>query len=102
MVVKRGEHKVQGGKLIRVLLEEDRGRVARIRITGDFFLHPEEAIFEVERALEGAELAEGPLLERIKEVYRSAGAFSIGAGPEDFVKAILGAKAWSPVRSGPP
>ncbi|MEM3440358.1 MAG: lipoate protein ligase C-terminal domain-containing protein [Candidatus Bathyarchaeia archaeon] len=102
MLMRRGEHKVRGGKLIRVLLEEDRGRIARIRITGDFFLHPEDAIFELERALEGVELKEGPLLERIKEVYRSAGAFSIGAGPEDFVKAILGAKAWSPAMSGPP
>ncbi|MEM3462343.1 MAG: lipoate protein ligase C-terminal domain-containing protein, partial [Candidatus Bathyarchaeia archaeon] len=80
MLMRRGEHKVRGGKLIRVLLEEDRGRIARIRITGDFFLHPEDAIFELERALEGVELKEGPLLERIKEVYRSAGAFSIGAG----------------------
>lgn len=95
-IVRRGEHKVQGGKLIRVLFEEDRGRIARIRITGDFFLHPEDAIFELERALEGAELAEAPLLGRIREFYRSAGVLSIGAGPEDFVRAILGAREWSP------
>jgi lipoate-protein ligase A len=102
MAILRGEYKVQGGKLIRVLLEEEEGRIARIRITGDFFLHPEDTIFELAKALEGAELSEAQLLGRIQGVYRSAGASSIGASPEDFVRAILGARAWASRGSGSP
>jgi lipoate-protein ligase A len=102
MTVLRGEHKVQGGKLIRVLLEEEGGRIARIRITGDFFLHPEDSIFELEKALEGSELEEAPLLNRIREVYRRMGTSSVGAAPEDFARAILEARAWAPIGSGSP
>ena len=44
--------KVPGGKLFRIELVYDR-RIEAVKITGDFFLHPEETILELESCLEG-------------------------------------------------
>ncbi|MFI5983817.1 biotin/lipoate A/B protein ligase family protein [Streptomyces sp. NPDC051555] len=49
-----GEYKVPGGKLVVVDLERA-GEVLRgVRVSGDFFLEPDEALDAVDRALEGA------------------------------------------------
>ncbi|HDZ35459.1 MAG TPA: lipoate--protein ligase family protein [Thermococcus sp.] len=47
-----GEHKAKKG-LIRIEFDERDGRAEHVRITGDFFIHPEEAIHELEQKLEG-------------------------------------------------
>ncbi|WP_030762458.1 biotin/lipoate A/B protein ligase family protein [Streptomyces griseus] len=49
-----GEYKVPGGKLVVVDLDVADGVLARVRVAGDFFLEPDEAILAVDRALEGA------------------------------------------------
>ncbi|MFM9499652.1 biotin/lipoate A/B protein ligase family protein [Streptomyces galilaeus] len=49
-----GEYKVPGGKLVVVDLDEDRGVLRNVRVAGDFFLEPDEALLAVNRALEGA------------------------------------------------
>lgn len=49
----RGEYKVLGGKLVAVDLEVDNGRLADVSVSGDFFLEPEEALFDVNAALTG-------------------------------------------------
>ena len=88
----KGEHKVNGGKLIRIRLQEKKGAVFKIRITGDFFLHPEESIFELEKALEGTKLEQCSILEKIQNVFQRLNIESIGVKPEDFVLAILKVK----------
>ncbi|ASI98520.1 lipoate protein ligase C-terminal domain-containing protein [Thermococcus celer] len=52
-----GEHKAKKG-LIRIEFDERDGKAERVRITGDFFMHPEEAVQELERKLEGHRLEE--------------------------------------------
>lgn len=49
-----GEYKVPGGKLIVVDLEDREGVLRDVRVAGDFFLEPDEALLAVDRALEGA------------------------------------------------
>lgn len=49
-----GEYKVPGGKLVVVDLEARDGVLADVRVAGDFFLEPDEAILAIDRALEGA------------------------------------------------
>ncbi|MEK6901970.1 MAG: hypothetical protein AABX02_00075 [archaeon] len=44
-------HKIPNGKLVRISLEYDTTILQNIRICGDFFIHPEETIEEMERAL---------------------------------------------------
>ncbi|WP_030667614.1 lipoate--protein ligase family protein [Streptomyces sp. NRRL B-1347] len=49
-----GEYKVPGGKLVVVDLDVEDGRLRWVRVAGDFFLEPDEAILAIDAALEGA------------------------------------------------
>ncbi|EST31422.1 lipoate--protein ligase family protein [Streptomyces niveus] len=49
-----GEYKVPGGKLVVVDLDARDGVLRDVRVAGDFFLEPDEAIHIIDRALEGA------------------------------------------------
>ncbi|WP_037570581.1 lipoate--protein ligase family protein [Phaeacidiphilus oryzae] len=49
-----GEYKIPGGKLVAVDLEVRDGVLRDVRVAGDFFLEPDEAILLIDRALEGA------------------------------------------------
>ncbi|MEE4421601.1 lipoate--protein ligase family protein [Streptomyces bugieae] len=49
-----GEYKVPGGKLVVVDLEVADGTLRRVRVAGDFFLEPDEALDAINGALEGA------------------------------------------------
>lgn len=49
----RGEYKVPGGKLVAAEVEVVDGRLADVRVSGDFFLDPDEALEEIGRALAG-------------------------------------------------
>lgn len=50
-----GEYKVPGGKLVVVDLDvDDEGRLKDVRVSGDFFLEPDDAIERMDSALEGA------------------------------------------------
>lgn len=44
-------HKIPNGKLVRISLEFDTTILQKIRICGDFFIHPEETIVDMENAL---------------------------------------------------
>ncbi|NYI08329.1 lipoate--protein ligase family protein [Allostreptomyces psammosilenae] len=49
-----GEYKVPGGKLVVVDLDADAGVLRNVRVGGDFFLEPDEALTAIDAALEGA------------------------------------------------
>jgi lipoate-protein ligase A len=48
-----GEYKVPGGKLVVVDLEVREGRISDVHLAGDFFLEPDEALVDINRAVEG-------------------------------------------------
>ncbi len=48
-----GEYKVPGGKLVVVDLEVANGRFSNVSLSGDFFLEPDEALEDINRALTG-------------------------------------------------
>ncbi|MEU5832468.1 biotin/lipoate A/B protein ligase family protein [Streptomyces diacarni] len=49
-----GEYKVPGGKLVVVDLDDEGGVLRDVRVAGDFFLEPDEALTAIDQALEGA------------------------------------------------
>lgn len=49
----RGEYKVPGGKLVAVDVEVEAGRLARVAVSGDFFLEPDDALEDIDGALTG-------------------------------------------------
>ncbi|MDR2372900.1 MAG: lipoate--protein ligase family protein [Bifidobacteriaceae bacterium] len=54
----RGEYKTPGGKLVAVDVETEDGRISGVRVAGDFFLEPDEALERIESALLGAGVAD--------------------------------------------
>jgi hypothetical protein len=48
-----GEYKVPGGKLVVVDLAVNDGRLARVQVSGDFFIEPDSALEQINQALEG-------------------------------------------------
>lgn len=48
-----GEYKMPGGKLVVADVLVDTGRLARVAISGDFFLEPEHALDAINQALTG-------------------------------------------------
>ena len=83
----KGELKVKGGKLIKCTLELDEGKIKRIKITGDFFMYPEDAIEKLEKALQGIQFDEKEISRKVKEALN--GVELIGATMEDFVDVIM-------------
>jgi lipoate---protein ligase len=81
------DHKA--GKLIRVRAETKGDELVDIRITGDFFTIPKEAIFRLEDTLRGVRLEEGTLRSTVKKFYDSEKPEMPGVGPEDMVQALL-------------
>ncbi|WAP61063.1 lipoate--protein ligase family protein [Streptomyces sp. S465] len=49
-----GEYKIPGGKLVVVDLDHQDGVLRNVRVAGDFFLEPDEALAAIDHALEGA------------------------------------------------
>ena len=50
--------KVPGGKLLKASVESDGAVIRKVRICGDFFIHPEDSIERLEAALKGAARAD--------------------------------------------
>lgn len=48
-----GEYKMPAGKLIVIDLDVHDGRLAGVRLSGDFFLEPDSALQSINAALEG-------------------------------------------------
>lgn len=82
----RAEEKVKGGKLICIEIVPKDGKAAKVRITGDFFLHPEDAIDALERSLEGVGLTaeESEIVARLTNALGKSQL--IGASPEDLAR----------------
>ena len=83
-------------KLIKILLEyndqEDSKKIINsIKITGDFFLYPEESLEDLEAQLKGTLLDRYKLKEKIDKCLENSEAF--GFDTESMVAAILGCVA---------
>ncbi len=63
-----GEYKVPGGKLVVVDVEEADGRLKDLRVAGDFFLDPDEALDRITSAIEDAptDISAADVAERVR------------------------------------
>ncbi|MBN1873227.1 MAG: biotin--protein ligase [Anaerolineae bacterium] len=82
------DYKVKGGKLLRVRLNVDAGMIRTVRITGDFFMHPEDALETLEHSLIGIPFQEITIRAQVQQFFNSE-VQVIGAEVEDFVHVLL-------------
>ncbi len=81
--------KVKEGKLVKVEVECDRF-IKKIKITGDFFLHPEDVLETIEKNILGLGKDAGAeeIASRIHEVAKANDVQMIGVSPESLALVI--------------
>jgi hypothetical protein len=79
-----GEYKMLGGKLVVVDLDVRDGRLADVRLSGDFFLEPDSALRTINAALEDqpAQATETELANAVRDVMM------YGLSPEAIAVAV--------------
>lgn len=83
-----GRHKASKG-LIRVSVDVEDDVIKRIVISGDFFMHPEDKLWDLERSLIGVKVDRSSVLTNIRRFYQENGVLTPGVEPEDFTEAIM-------------
>ena len=82
--------KVKEGKIVKVEAEWNH-TIENLRISGDFFIHPEEVLDDIEKSLTGLRNDTGfdTLVSRIYNVVRDRDAQMIGISPESLAIVIM-------------
>lgn len=88
ILMKEASYKAAKG-LIRVRLEMEDEVIKNLEISGDFFLYPEDMLWELERFLVGKKVARKSLTAEILGFYDHFGVKSPGVEPEDFANVII-------------
>lgn len=84
-----GEYKVPGGKLVVVDFDALDGRIANFRLAGDFFLEPDSALDDINRAVNGLSVdAESSQIAEAVRAALPAEAVLLGFSPEAVAVAV--------------
>jgi lipoate-protein ligase A len=86
MAVGKAVLKVVGGKLLRAEVEHEEGIIKRVKLSGDFFLYPEEALEAIELDLQGATVEQ--VADRVNETAKALNAELVGFSAKD-VQAVV-------------
>lgn len=89
--MKKALYKVPNGKLLKIFLEEHDGKIAAIKITGDFFAHPEEIIEKLEMCLIGTPVESAALTKRMHDFFAREPSMLFGLDEASIVTTILSA-----------
>ena len=84
-------YKVPEGKLLKITLEYDKekGLIYNLKITGDFFAYPEEAIELIENKLRNSLLKRDELINKINSIIKNNKIEFIGLNAEGLADGIL-------------
>lgn len=84
-------YKIPNGKLLKISLDYNKNTnyINNIKITGDFFVHPEEAIELIEEELINVKLDKIKLFETIQSVIDENNIELIGLDVEGLTNGIL-------------
>lgn len=93
LCMKKAVYKVPNGKLLKIFLDDKEGKIASIKITGDFFMHPENNIELLETHLAGATLEEKNLTGKIQNFLADHPTELFGVDVNSLVFTILQASS---------
>lgn len=85
----KGEYKVPGGKLVVVEADAVDGHLRNVRVSGDFFLEPDEALGSITGAIEGLPVSAdaGEIARRVRDALPSD-VVMLGFHPEAVATAV--------------
>ena len=90
--LRKSSYKIPGGKLVKIKLGISSGKIAEVKVLGDFFLHPEETLLKIEDSLVGSSSDETSIENTIAQTLTESNATLIGATAADIAKTIM--MAW--------
>ena len=83
-------YKVPDGKLLKIKLEYDtKNQIKNLKITGDFFAYPEEAIELIEEKLKNSLLKKDVLVKKINSIINENQIEFIGLNSEGLANGIM-------------
>jgi anthranilate/para-aminobenzoate synthase component I len=82
----KSEYKIPGGKLLACELTITEGHISDIKLSGDFFMHPEAAIIDLESAVRGT--TPSNYGEKIQGFFKGSDIILYGVSPQDFIQVI--------------
>ncbi|MDZ7798712.1 MAG: lipoate protein ligase C-terminal domain-containing protein [Patescibacteria group bacterium] len=80
-------YKAPNGKLLRLQLDAEDNIIRNIKIAGDFFIYPEEAICEIEKFLVGKKINNN-IESTLKKFLLNNNIIIIGFKPTDIFNAL--------------
>jgi lipoate-protein ligase A len=84
----KAEYKIPGGKLVIAETETVENKIQRIKITGDFFMHPEEAIEKLEKFLIKTQTLQEKIQSNVNAFFERNTVELIGVSPKDIAHVI--------------
>ena len=75
--------------IIEVELKTEGDKISHLKITGDFFVYPEEALETIEQGLQNIKIDKMELKKRITEIYEQQKISTPGITIDDWVTVIL-------------
>ncbi len=82
--------KIPNGKVVKIDLEIVDNKINKIQIYGDFFMHPEESLIEIENALVGCKIDIDELYKTIQKIVNDNNITCIGIDPKYLAEVIGG------------
>lgn len=88
-LIGQAKQKVKEGKLVKAEIEYE-GAIRNIKITGDFFLHPEETLEKIEQSMIGLKKDADmeAIVLKIQRIAEANDAVMIGISPESLALVI--------------
>lgn len=91
-MIKKSVYKIPEGKLVKIDLEEKEGMIEKIKITGDFFMYPEEIITKLEENLAGCKINNEALIKNLDNFWKDYKVICFGITSQGLACAILMAR----------
>jgi len=88
-LISLAKQKVREGKIVKVEIEYDES-IKKLKITGDFFLHPEDVLDEIEKSMFGLEKGASveAIASKIQSIMIAHDARMIGVSPESLAQVV--------------
>ncbi len=88
-MITHSSRKVKEGKIVKVEVDcED--VIKKLKITGDFFLHPEDVLDDIEKTMVGLkkDVSFETLFVKINDIVKDNDAMMIGISPESIAEVL--------------
>ncbi len=90
-MISKSVYKIPNGKLVKINLEYDKNlnKIVNLKIMGDFFAYPSEAIDILEEELKGIILSKKHIFDKIENVIKKNNFEFIGLNSEGLTESIM-------------